>query len=372
MTHIKACWQEIENCGNRLGQCGTVLSRSKNTITTAKHGLSWQLKMQTNFDNRLEALNTRLTNLQRCLTNLQNAATNAARMYRDTELRLRGENETSSETADESGLNWWDLLGGAGIFGEAVSGIADFVNSDDPFWVSLPSAIGSMLGIGEGIASIVENGGANWFDELFGFANVADDIDVNGNIFSQLIGDEIDGYMFAGDGSTSSTLGSIAQWFGVITAGVTSGYSNWQEFRSGAIDADRAIGEFVIEAGADLLIGAGAEMLVTAALVAACGGAPAIVVGAGTALVTWAVDEVSESFFGVSATEAISDAVMDGVEWVSEHADDIKTTITEGIDTGVRWLGDRLDDAGEFFSDAFNGFGRNRARGGGGGGGGFR
>ncbi|MBE6984366.1 MAG: hypothetical protein E7434_01905 [Ruminococcaceae bacterium] len=368
MTYIKATWQEIENCGNEFGRCGNLLEQSNRTVRSAKRSLSLQIKLQTNYDDQLEALCTRMTALQQRMTLLKDTAVNVARMYRDTELRIRGEEIPSEVSGESSEHNWWDFLGGAGIFGEAMTGIADFFNSNDPLWVSVPSMIESALGIGEGIATIVENGGANWFDELFGFANsLPDNFDPNGNLFSQLLGSEIDGYIFDGSDGLASNLGVAAQWAGVITAGIGAAYDNWQELRSGEIDLGRAVGEFIIETGADIVIDAGAGMLVTATLVAACGSAPAILVGAGTVAVTWGLDWVSEQIFGVSATEAIADGVMNGVEWIGDQAASIGATISEGISDGAEWLGDRLDDAGDFFGDMFNGFGRDRARGGGGG-----
>ena len=357
MTYIKANWQEIENCGNRFGRCGNLLNQYNNQVRSAKRSLSWQIKMQTNYDNQLGNLSSRLTSLQQQMQLLQRTAAEVARQYRNTEMRIRGEafSETGTEEAEgSSGHNWWELLGGAGVLGGVSTGILDFINSDDPMWIRVANGLESLIGVADDVAEFVDDGGTDWWSLLLGCGNVADDIDPNGNLLSQLWSEEFSGYIFESGDSIADNIGTVAQWAGVITAGIGAAYGNWQEYQSGEIDLGRAIGEFVVETGAEVLIDAGVGALVTAGLVTAIGSAPAILVAAGTAGAVWLLDAASQELFGVDATEAIGNAVMDGVEWLGDQAESIGTTITDGISDGVEWLGDQMEDIGSTISEGFD------------------
>ena len=355
MMYIKVNWQEIENCGNRFGRCGNLLNQYNNNVQSARRSLSWQMRMETNYDDRLQTLGNRMTGLQRSMNELKSKAAEVARYYRDMELRLRGEPVPEDETTEDGSTDFqlWNLIGGGGTVGGLVDGILDVVHSNDPMGVQIPGILQDTLELFQDIGELVEGGGANWWETVFGLQNMAANFSTNSNVFSQMWGRYWDRYSFSNNTTLSSNLGTLARWAGLLAIGVETGYGNWQEYQSGAISAERAVGEFVIETGSEILIHAGATVAVAAGAVALVGTAHAIVVAGGAYLVTWGLDAISESVFGVEASELIADTVMDGVEWLGEQAESISATITEGVQDTVEWVGDRLDDAGEAISDGF-------------------
>lgn len=127
---------------------------------------------------------------------------------------------------------------------------------------------------------------------------------------------------FSGTAGWQKALGIAGTIFSV---GITA-KDNWDEAASGEIDYGRAVAETVGEVLVDWAIGAGALTLAAAALPV---GAPAILVGAVGAIVVWAADEIFEYIFDDSATEVISDTILNIGENAWEFAEDAGEAISD-------------------------------------------
>ena len=101
---------------------------------------------------------------------------------------------------------------------------------------------------------------------------------------------------------------------------------NWDEAVSGEIGYGRAAAETVGEVLVDWAIGASALTLAAAVLPV---GAPAILVGAVGAAVVWAADEIFEYIFDDSATEVISDTILNIGENAWEFAENAGEAISD-------------------------------------------
>lgn len=116
--------------------------------------------------------------------------------------------------------------------------------------------------------------------------------------------------------SGAKVANAAAKWGGVALSGVTQGYENYQEYKSGDISAGRAVAEGVIETGVDVGLGAAATAATGAALAAAgVVAAPALVVGGiATAAVIGINAIAKKASGGKDLGELASDFICDGAE----------------------------------------------------------
>lgn len=135
---------------------------------------------------------------------------------------------------------------------------------------------------------------------------------------------------------TKNGYKSALKWGGMALSLAANAFQNYDEFKSGTISGERAVVETVTETacdiGKDILIGAG----VAAVMAATVGSAPVLAVAVATVAVGAAVDFISNAAFGKNATEAFSDAVLDGYEKIGGA------------------LKDGVNKAGQSINDMFN------------------
>ncbi len=291
MTYIKANWQGIEDCGGRFERCGNLLGQYNDKVKRAKNALSLQIKLQTNYDNRLAALNNRMAALQRDMNEMKNVAKEVARRYRETEQHITGETDAIS------GPHCW-------VTPIPIPATWDIIHDLFP-------------GVREGIESTTSS--SSWWEVVTGTSEFLFD---NADELFEMIGigaETVEGFT------------TIAPWISTIIGVGAAAYGNYQEYQNGEIDADRAFRETVME----FVVDNGIEL----ALTAACG-VPGILVSVGMNVAQWAAEE----YFGIDITEEISDAILDTGEAIADAVDSAVSTVAE-------WGSDVVDAAGEFFDD---------------------
>ena len=133
--------------------------------------------------------------------------------------------------------------------------------------------------------------------------------------------------------STSGIIGTAA-------SAIINGVSNYEEWKSGDISGGRAFAETVVETavdvGVDLAVGVG-----VAAVAAACGGAPVVVVAGATMLINAGLNAATEALTGGeydSFTELASDKIIDTATAVYDSAVNCYNKASKAISTAWKKL----------------------------------
>ena len=130
-------------------------------------------------------------------------------------------------------------------------------------------------------------------------------------------------------------VSSVASWAGLALSGVTNAFSNIEEQKesNGTMSTGRVIAETISETIIDTAI-AGVSSAVVGAGIAAVTGAVAapVVVAAAAGVALWGINAGCEAAFGVSATEAISDFVLNTVSSAGN-------AISDGVKAVASWFG---------------------------------
>lgn len=232
------------------------------------------------------------------------------------------------------------LFGGLGAIGGIVKGIDGIVRSDNNISKIIKGGKDIIGGISK-IFPAIDKGSSsygNWAKALLGF----------GQKSYTGAGDYIDkffeSYVFKDNGSWSDGIKVGAKWAGVALTAVADGISNYDEFKDqGSWSNPRMYKEMVLETGIDvgknLVIGAG----VAAGMVAICGSAPVIAVGAAVAGVSIGLDFACKNIWGKGLTETISDGILDGEEWVENNAQNIISDVGNAVSSAgnavASWFG---------------------------------
>ncbi len=114
-------------------------------------------------------------------------------------------------------------------------------------------------------------------------------------------------------------VGSLA--VGALVSGICNGLSNYDKYKSGKISANKAVKKTIVQTTLDVALDAGLKIAVAAGMVAAFGGAPVLVVAAGTFLIKKGLDVATESlskgkYDGL--TDFASDKIVDGIDAVTD------------------------------------------------------
>ena len=121
---------------------------------------------------------------------------------------------------------------------------------------------------------------------------------------------------------TTADGAAKANWAGIIGVAADTaivGGENFQQYKEGKISGERAVTETVVEVGGNVVVSAAATSLVATGLAAVgVASAPAVVVVAGAAAVTFGLDAGSKAIFGKPLTAAAAD----GAGWVVDHIPD--------------------------------------------------
>lgn len=342
----------IINVGAVLGLSSTITS-AKTTVSSVKSSLDstrsqidGKVLNRNNIRNRLSNVSSRLSTIENRIFNIKNTVERGANGYYNADIRVMNMKSSLSEkinvhignTLDAwntkgSGLSdketdkvnikgesadkffswtWkdtWKLTGSAGIIGSIASTVGGAITGGKSVSNGL-STIKSVAKVVENIAKAVPKTSKSTFDwkTLFGF-NPAITKDTP-KTFGKAFGESIDKLKFGNAKTVSDKVAVGAKWAGYGFTAITTIYDNFtddEENNSTGRKIAESVGETVVKVGEGLLLGAG----VTAAFAAAGVAAPAVVVGAVTVGVTWAVDKVCEAVTGKDVAEFVSDTVLD-------------------------------------------------------------
>lgn len=269
------------------------------------------------------------------LRNLYRGLESVTELYRDCEEGLTEPKDAETAKREEA-KDWWKDLGkdALGIFGKLngpfgiATGVAGLLTGDYLGGAkSITSGIGTILG---GIAKVQSGKSTTcMWGELLGFGLTEK------KTFAENLSSGIKKF-FPGKNATGLDTGvAVAKWAGVALSFISSGISNYDEFE-GDMSSGRYWAETITEGALDV----GKGILIGAAVAAVCGGAPAIVVAGGAALVSWGIDAISEAICGKKVTELVSDAILDAGE-----------RVVDGIAAGAEAVGDAIADGARAISN---------------------
>lgn len=318
-----------------LKQVDSVLKRVNN---------NWSYKLANNFGTKIHSVAKSSEKLVTLLEQSSMAAKKAGESFTTVDVQLAkligGEaaaqagNTTTVQpnSQDETDMaEWWKELilgtiGNFGIFGKAFELITTGLTTGDS--TDIGKLILDLIGSGASVGGKIVDGE---IVDIFGLFKTVDAIGFRENLAMQLekfkINSSYNSQNLTGAAKTANNIGAIAKWGGVALTAVSKFVGNAEEF-NGDFGNWRmyaeTIGETAVSVGTGILVTAGVGALLGAS-------APAVLVGAiGTGIVAvgnWA----SESLFGVSVTEAVSDFAIDTATAVVDGVKDIGKAIGDGF-----------------------------------------
>ena len=240
---------------------------------------------------------------------------------------------TVTASGSESGLefdyDWTDILKGAGSGGKLFGSVIDLFQAET--WLDVGKAAVSAT---DSISKIVrsynnyskigraigtKNATAYFLNDILGFKisgynSKAKSVTArfSGNLTNKTSANQITKAFddFVGKNGTVST---VAAWAGVALSGITNAFSNIEEQKAseGTMSTERVVAETVVETAIDTLAATASTAVVGAALAAAGIAAAPVAVAAVAGLAVVGINAGVEALTGKSATEWVSDAVVD-------------------------------------------------------------
>ena len=136
---------------------------------------------------------------------------------------------------------------------------------------------------------------------------------------------------------------AVAKWGGVLLDGVMNFFSNKEEqvASNGEMSDGRVLAETVTETGVNMAISIGAKVIIGSAITAIAGtaGAPAILVAGATAVTVAGINAVTKWLTGETATEHISDFLVDTGEKVVDGVKNMASAIGDGAKKAANAIG---------------------------------
>jgi len=278
------------------------LSSLESEIRSVSNSLGFQIAAKANIRNRLNNAVTSVSAYRIAMNGMRSALQDTTNVYNRTENTILGnlnvgnaKAQNASEDGYEEEANWkkealdwlWKGVGIFGPIGKISSGIGKFVAGDKGTTTTWAKA---MKDVGKGTLGLVKatkeaNTKAGWLKQVFGL------------------------------NKKPLETGIKIKGSDVVFSTIVNAAGNYEEYKTGAITANRAIVEWVTETaldvGKDVLIATG---ITTAFTALGFVSAPAFVVGSVTVAVSTGVDWLCEKVTGQKLTEAVSDFVLDTAE----------------------------------------------------------
>lgn len=155
---------------------------------------------------------------------------------------------------------------------------------------------------------------AEWAETLLGETLAAKEMTDTG--FVSFLKKELDKYKFSAQKTTGKKFKVATKWAGVLLTAATNAISNYNEF-NGDLSNVRFWEETVMETGIDVGKGILLSAAVGAAATAICATTPVWVVAIGSTVASMVLDAAAKKVFGKSATELVSDGILDTVHAVA-------------------------------------------------------
>ena len=328
MSIVCANWTNMNRCSEELLRYKNLLAQYQSTVNNVTRSLSIAMRLHTNIDENLKQLSRRMETLKTNVQSYSTALSDIAFTYQKTERGLLGEDVQRAEQ-EQTSIPWWKLVSKGGIIGGLVSATGDLVAGGKEPYISIPTFSKDILGTVGSVVKAAEKSDTVWWKELTGWTSVLEGVDTSNGAFSGILTKEFGKYT---DFSTAGkSISAVAKWAGVGIMAIASGVDNYNEYKSGEIDAGRAVRETVMETGVDVLASAGIYAAIGAGLAATGIGAPVVLVGALAVGVKWGLDALCKSLTGKDMVELASDAILDGLEAAGEVIESAMSTATSAI-----------------------------------------
>ncbi|MCM1538413.1 MAG: hypothetical protein NC254_08450 [bacterium] len=326
------------------------LAKLATDILVVNTSLSLQMRGRENLKNVLQQLAGEVNRYSSGMRTLYSVLSNVRSEYGKTEqhicektgiqpvgkaqaevLGAHAEIDVESKDAGKTDCSLlWKAVGAAGPMGKAVSTVGRVVTSDKDPTETLLNGVSDVWKTGWSIADTVKkckkDTSISWLQAGLGFDSSIESLSKSNLSSMERALHGKDKVIKGMQRKLKTTRGRVKQGGGIILSAAVNAVSNYKEYQTGAISAQRAVAETVTETtvdwGKNLLI----DAAVTAGFAAAGIAAPALVVGVATVAVSVAVDWVSEKICGKKLTEVVSDCILDGAETVANWtASTIKT-----------------------------------------------
>ena len=353
---------EFSQLSQLEGRCKTVASKidviQENFQRTVQQ-LDWDIRFESDINSTATKLSRKLEQYSRALESYQSFIKEARSKYAQLDnykqsIHMNDSTQGINRNSDSEGkidFDWKDLLKAfgtaGGIFGiangalEAKSwidwgnvsvGAAKTISSvakDYNRYTKIGRAIGSTNATGYflknffgfnkvGHASTASSASARFYNNLH---NTTSPYKIS-SIFDAFTG-------------KNGVVSSVASWGGVALSGIANAFSNIEEQKEskGTMSTGRVVAETVTETAVDTVIAYAGSSLIGAAIATVTGAvaAPAVVaVATGAAL--WGINAGCEAVFEVSATECISDFVLN-------TASAVGNAVADGAKAVASWFG---------------------------------
>lgn len=356
MPRIYVQFAGMKQLGDSWNGIGTQLEDIRDGFQKTVKNLDWDIKCQAEINNSAVRLSSNLENYKQALQGYQNFFQQAYDSYVKLDEGEKGGNETPDKSGED---NFMGVIGLGTIlagsnYGKDIYDIVsdvqdtktwkDFLSPGkkvaDFIWKFIKDAknykkIGNAVGTSKSLSWFVKNAlGLKSVGYVSQAKNVATRFvnnlrNVTSPFHKQLM-ESIDN--FTGANGVKKALPS---W---ITLAIT-GASNWsankqeQAESGGTMSDNRVAAETVVETVVDTLANVGGQAIIGAAISAAFGSvaAPVVVVTALSGLAVAGINVAAECVTGKTATELISDGILNAGEAIAEGVGNAAVAVANSV-----------------------------------------
>lgn len=349
MGKFNVQWDKIQSKSSIVGSCGKSLEGMTVQVSSVKNNLNC-MGRYTNVMNALNSLSNELHNEARTANLLGTKLQEVSILYKNTEQQIVAQ-WTGIEKPSEK-FNWkqdnliWNSIAKSGVIGTVVAAFGKMVTGGVDYRTLLGGANKFVTVLGD-IAKNAYKDKPDYKKLLFGdwekggaLRTLADwakknktTITSKKDIFTASISKQVSEYGFKGCQNVGDKIKVGTKWAGMALSGVMNGISNYEEYKTTGISAERAVAETITETLVDVGIGIVATAGATALLGAS---APAVLVGATAVAATWALDAgtraLTKKYLNQEKglTELVSDTYLDFKEFRYK-------CVKNAVQNGVKW-----------------------------------
>lgn len=314
------------------------LDKIENIIYDVKRSLRWDIAAKSNIAKSLDITSTHASGCANSMRNMQNGLEEIVRYYQNTELGL-----IRAELIKDTFVDGvWDFVGEFGIIGNGVKLSKDFFSNitDNKMksWMGWgKDFIDQNKDIFDFVKKVEKEPSVSWAEDLIGF-RLKKPIKEDLSSLEKIVHSNLKASDKAIHGASSvlkrkyrdftkdltSKTGVAKRVGGAVFSLALNGIDNIEECKNGEISAERAVVETVTETVVDWAKDLAIGTAVAAGFAAAGFAAPAIVVAGATIAVTTAIDIGCQWATGKTATEWVSDKIIDGV---GQHCKKVKREV---------------------------------------------
>lgn len=341
-----------------LEQIGTGCKTAASRVDTIEaefwrtiQSLDWDVRYEADINSTAKQISRKLEKQAKALKDYQKLINNAYDEYVNLDEYMQKNAKLSAVSDNFFDYDWKDLVKTLGNVG-SIFGIIDGINNANRWDQWAKTGLGAAKTISKiakdynnyakiGCAIGTKNATAYFWKKQFGFRTTGHASTASSptarfynnlhnttspynlkDAFSSLTGKK-------GVGTTA------AAWAGVALTGISNAYSNIDEQKAsnGTMSTGRVVAETITETAIDTALTYAGTAVVGAAITAATGVVAApVAVAVATGVAIAGINAGCEAVFGVTATEAISDLVLDTVSSVGN-------AVSDGAKAVANWFG---------------------------------